>query len=113
MKENKRMDSIVRIENVVFNQLDTTPINKKFVSLINHYIEEYKAKWLERRAKKNAEWQAECLRKQEQQRREREQEIADEINASKNLKAAYDAIGITSDEVDNAEIDYTKLRRIK
>lgn len=41
------------------------------------------------------------------------QEIADEINASKNLKAAYDAIGITSDEVDNAEIDYTKLRRIK
>lgn len=41
------------------------------------------------------------------------QEIADEINASKNLKAAYDAIGITSDEVDNAEIDYTKMRRIK
>ena len=41
------------------------------------------------------------------------QEIADEINASKNLKAAYSAIGITYDEVEDAKIDYTKKRRIK
>ena len=61
-------------------------IKNTYIAFVNQYdrefakqIEEYKAKWLERRAKKNAEWQAECLRKQEQQHREREQEIAEDI----------------------------------
>lgn len=61
-------------------------IKNTYIAFINQYdselakqIEEYKAKWLERRAKKNAEWQAECLHKREQQRREREQEIAEDI----------------------------------
>lgn len=41
------------------------------------------------------------------------QEIADEIQASKNLKDAYKKLGITSSEVSAAKINYNKLRKGK
>ena len=41
------------------------------------------------------------------------QEIADEIQASKNLKDAYKKLGITSSEVTAAKINYNKIRKEK
>lgn len=41
------------------------------------------------------------------------QEIADEIQASKNLKDAYKKLGITTSEVSAAKINYNKLRKGK
>lgn len=41
------------------------------------------------------------------------QEIADEIQASKNLKDAYKKLGISSSEVSAAKINYNKLRKGK
>ena len=39
------------------------------------------------------------------------QEIADEIQASRNLKDAYKKLGLTNSEVTAARINYQKLRR--
>ena len=41
------------------------------------------------------------------------QEIAEEIQASKNLKDAYKKLGITSSEVTAAKINYNKIRKEK